>query len=343
MNGKIIECVPNFSEGRVTATIDKIAQAVEETPGVDLLDVDIGESANRTVMTFVGGPDEILEAAFRAMATAANLIDMRRHEGTHPRVGATDVCPFVPLMGANMDDCIKLSERLAARVSSELNIPAYLYAASARVNERRKLSFIRRGQYEKFAERMTNEGLLPDYPARQFNEKSGVSIIGARNLLIAYNISLDSQSVSKAETIAAKMRKMRINGDENLADCTAIGWYAEEYNCAQVSMNLMDMRTTSLHHVFLTVAKLAEELGAAVAQSEVIGLVPLKALVETGRYHWNSSSKPGKCNETRLIETAIASLKLRQSHQQSFDPEKKIIEYRLKNLGYGLNTDGFAF
>ncbi len=338
----LIECVPNFSEGRVQTTIDKIALAIKKTAGVDLLDVDIGKSANRTVMTFVGGPEEIIEAAFMAIATAANCIDMRNHEGTHPRVGATDVCPFVPLRGASMDDCIILSKKLAARVAAELDIPVYLYAASASSHERSKLSHIRRGQYESLARRMCQKDFSPDYGPRQINEKSGATIIGARNLLIAYNISLDSQSVSVARAIASKIREERDKGMKNLVDCTALGWYAEEYNCAQVSMNLINLRTASLHQTFLTVVKLAKNFGTKVVKSEVIGLVPLRALLESGRYFLPSCQEIGYSDERQLVEAAIASLKLCQSQQQPFDPEKKIIEYRLKNLGHEFKTDEFA-
>jgi glutamate formiminotransferase/formiminotetrahydrofolate cyclodeaminase len=342
MHHTLIECVPNFSEGRDTAAINKIAQSIDETPGVHLLDVDSGKSANRTVMTFVGSPDDILEAAFRAIATAADCIDMRMHHGTHPRIGATDVCPFIPLINASMEDCIKLSEELGARVASELDIPIFLYAESARSNDRRKLSQLRLGQYEGLQKRITDEGFLPDYPTRQFNKKSGATVIGARNLLIAYNVSLDTDSEDVAQEIALKIRQQRNKGARHLIDCAAIGWYAEEYNCAQVSLNLMNLQTASFHQSYLTVTELAKQFNVGVRSSEIIGMLPLRSLLETGRYHLHSMGLSTTASGRQLIDAAVDFLKLCQSQQQSFNPEKKIIEYELKSLGYGINTSGIA-
>jgi glutamate formiminotransferase/formiminotetrahydrofolate cyclodeaminase len=327
---RLIECVPNFSEGRNLNTIEKISQVIAGVDGVHLLDVDSNASANRTVMTFVGEPGPVCEAAFQAMAVAQAFIDMRSQHGAHPRIGATDVCPLVPLAGASMDECIEWSNKLGARVANELEVPVYLYAKSAKKSERSKLAFLRKGQYEGLKKRMEEEDFAPDYGRNVFNAKAGATAIGVRDLLVAFNINLASKSRGIAENIARQIRRARERQDssEALLECTAIGWYIEEYKRAQVSMNIMDYRKTSLHRAFLEVKRLAGELGTSVTGSEVIGLLPLQPLLETGRYCLGTSTK--KEADDLLVREAIGFLNL--GDNRPFDPQKKILDYRLQKL-----------
>jgi glutamate formiminotransferase/formiminotetrahydrofolate cyclodeaminase len=348
---ELVECVPNFSEGGNLKTVDEIARAIEQVPDVYLLDVDSNRSANRTVVTFVGAPKAVCEAAFRAIAVAQSLIDMRAHRGEHPRIGATDVCPLVPLSGVTMTDCIDLSQALARRVARELEIPAYLYAQSAQLPERVRLAYIRKGQYEGLQQRMQKGGFHPDYGPATFNAKSGATAFGARDLLIAFNINLDTKSRKIAEKIAGQIRLARKReqgnafsrqvaeggsekapsaGEAKFADCTAIGWYIEEYERTQVSMNIMDFRRTPLHRVFLGVKSLAQEHGISVTGSEVVGLVPLHALLEVGRFNLESSKAGSNFPEQYLIDSAIRFLNL--SDTKPFEPIKKILDYRLQSL-----------
>jgi len=368
---QLVECVPNFSEGRNQVVIDAIAQAVASVSTVRLLDVDSGPGANRTVVTFAGAPDVVLESAFRAIECASNLIDMRNHRGAHPRLGATDLCPFVPLHGVAMSDCVKLAERLGERVAEELDIPIFLYGEAARMPERRALPDVRRGEYEGLASRFRLPGSVPDYGNATFNASAGATIIGARPILIAFNVNLDTRLKNVAQAIAAKVREsgsMVKDADGNtlrlpngsvyrkagsLKSCRAIGWYIDEYECAQVSTNLIDCKTTSLHQAFSEIARQAELMGVGVTGSEIIGMVPLRAMTEAGKYFagLNSESKVQRTQsseksesisstqgrttssecESELLELAIESLGLRKV--RNFVSEKKVIEYSLAEYG----------
>ena len=368
---QLVECVPNFSEGRNQVVIDAIAQAVASVSTVRLLDVDSGPGANRTVVTFAGAPDVVLESAFRAIECASNLIDMRNHRGAHPRLGATDLCPFVPLHGVAMSDCVKLAERLGERVAEELDIPIFLYGEAARMPERRALPDVRRGEYEGLASRFRLPGSVPDYGNATFNASAGATIIGARPILIAFNVNLDTRLKNVAQAIAAKVREsgsmvkmlMAIRFDYrtdrsiarpgSLKSCRAIGWYIDEYECAQVSTNLIDCKTTSLHQAFSEIARQAELMGVGVTGSEIIGMVPLRAMTEAGKYFagLNSESKVQRSQlseksesisstqgrttssecESELLELAIESLGLRKV--RNFVSEKKVIEYSLAEYG----------
>ncbi len=368
---QLVECVPNFSEGRNQVVIDAIAQAVASVSTVRLLDVDSGPGANRTVVTFAGAPDAVLESAFRAIECASKLIDMRNHRGAHPRLGATDLCPFVPLHGVAMSDCVRLAERLGERVAKELDIPIFLYGEAARTPERRALPDVRRGEYEGLASRFRLPGSAPDYGNAIFNASAGATIIGARPILIAFNVNLDTRLKNVAQTIAAKVREsgsivkdahgntLRLpNGSVcrtagSLKSCRAIGWYIDEYKCAQVSTNLIDCKTTSLHQAFSEIARQAELMGVGVTGSEIIGMVPLRAMTQAGKYFagLNAASKvqgtrsseksepflllregqtSNEC-ESELLELAIESLGLRKV--RNFVLEKKVIEYSLAEYG----------
>ncbi len=341
---RLVECVPNFSEGRNKKSIDAIAQTIATVEGVELLDVDPGASTNRTVVTFVGDPEVALEAAFQAIARAAQLIDMRQHRGAHPRMGATDVCPFVPVTGVTMADCVELAKRLGDRVGKELSIPVYLYAEAAQSEDRRNLADVRHGEYEMLAERMRN-GFNPDFGPRQFNAAAGATVIGARKFLIAYNVDLNTRSAKLANEIALEIReagRAQRDADGNIikaADGTtvktpgklpatkAVGWYVEEYQRAQVSINLVDYEQTAIHTAFDECCKEAEKLGLRVTGSEIVGLAPLTPMLMAGRHYL---SKQGRCTgvpEADLVGSAVSSLGL--SDVAPFDPQKKIIEYRV--------------
>jgi glutamate formiminotransferase/formiminotetrahydrofolate cyclodeaminase len=346
---QLIECVPNFSEGKDDKVIGTIAEASKQS--ATLLDVDSGISTNRTVMTFVGEPSSVLKAAFHAIATAASLIDMRFHHGRHPRMGATDVCPFVPLKDSTMEDCVRLAQQLGERVGSQLKIPVYLYAEAARRPDRINLVDIRKGQYERLAERIQSGEFDPDFGPSTFNAVSGATAIGARPLLIAYNINLDSTSEKIAADIARSIRergqlkrdvKGLVEADENrvplripgtLMACRAMGWYLNQYKRAQVSTNLIDLKVTSLHHAFDEVARLAQLFGTRVTGSEIVGLVPLKAMLAAGQ-HYSARQKPDSTlSEKELIQIAIEKLGL--NDVRVFSPEKKILEYRIETLKSG--------
>ncbi|HUA85713.1 MAG TPA: glutamate formimidoyltransferase [Bryobacteraceae bacterium] len=341
---RLVECVPNFSEGRNKKSIDAITETIAMVEGVELLDVDPGASTNRTVVTFVGDPEAALEAAFLAIAKAAQLIDMRQHRGAHPRLGATDVCPFVPVTGVTMADCVELAKRLGDRVGKELSIPVYLYAEAAQSEDRRNLADVRKGEYEMLAERMRN-GFNPDFGPQQFNAAAGATVVGARKFLIAYNVDLNTRSAKLANEIALEIReagRAQRDADGNIikaADGTtlktpgklqatkAIGWYVEEYQRAQISINLVDYEQTAIHTAFDQCCKEAEKLGLRVTGSEIVGLVPLMPMLMAGRHYL---SKQGRCAgvpEADLISSAVSSLGL--SDVAPFDPQKKIIEYRV--------------
>lgn len=346
---KIVECVPNFSEGRDMNVINQITREIEEVEGVTLLDVDPGEATNRTVVTFVGSPEAVKEAAFRAIKKAAELIDMRKHKGEHPRIGATDVVPFVPVSGVTMEDCVKIAHELAKRVGEELKIPVYMYEYAATRPERQSLANIRKGEYEALPEKLKDPEWKPDYGPAEFNDwvaKTGATVIGAREFLIAYNVNLNTRSKKLAHEIALNIReKGRLKRDANgkpvvnekgekvripgkLKAVRAIGWYIEEYGFAQVSINLINYKITPLHKVFETCVEEAEKLGLRVTGSEIVGLVPKQAIIEAGKYFLEKQGRSTAVPEEELIHTAILSLGLSQVAE--FVPEEKIIELKLE-------------
>jgi len=343
---KIVECVPNFSEGRDREKIKAITQEIELVPEVRLLDIDPGESTNRTVVTFIGSPEGVKEAAFRAIRKAAEVIDMSKHKGAHSRIGATDVCPFVPVSGVTMEDCVKLAHGLAQRVAGELQIPVYLYEEAAQKPERRNLANIRAGEYEGLPEKLKDPDWTPDYGEPVFNPKSGATVIGAREFLIAYNINLNTRDRRLANEIALQLRESgrakRDNEGNIIRDeegkavmipgrfkyLKAVGWYIEDYGVAQISINFTNYKVSSPHLVFDEAVKEAEELGLRVTGSELVGLIPKEALLLAGRYYLDKQGKSPGVPEEELIRMAVLSLGL--SDVAPFDPEKKIIEYQFK-------------
>ncbi len=339
---KLVECVPNFSEGRDREKIQAIVREIEAVPGVKLLDVDPGESTNRTVVTFIGSPESALEAAFRAISRAAQVIDMRAHKGAHSRIGATDVCPFVPVSGVTMEDCVRLARELGARVAKELGIPVYLYEAAASRPERRNLASVRTGEYEGLAEKLKDPAWAPDFGEAKFNPGAGATVIGAREFLIAYNFNLNTRDRKLANEIAlslresgrakrdkegnvvkdAKGRPVKVPG--KFREVKAVGWYIEDYGRAQISVNFTNYRVSPIHVVFDEASRLAEKLGLRVTGSELVGLIPKEALLMAGRYYLEKQGKSAGVPEKELIRTAVISLGL--SDVAPFDPAKKIIE-----------------
>jgi len=342
---RLVECVPNFSEGRDPATLDAIAAAIRGVPGVSLLDVDPGADTHRSVFTLVGAPDAAVEAAFRAVATAARLIDMSTHRGAHPRMGATDVCPFVPLAGVTMDDCVQLAHRLGERVGDELGIPVYLYEHAATRPDRRNLADIRSGEYEALPEKMRDPAWVPDYGPHAFHARAGATVIGAREFLVAYNINLNTRDTAKAKEIANTIREAGRNkrGPDGkfvrdahgeivkepglFKFCKATGWYLPEHGLAQVTMNLTNFHVTPVHVVFDKVCELAEGLGLRVTGSEIVGLVPLEAVLAAGRHYLAKQGAYPGVSEADVIACAVRSLGL--SELGPFDPAQKIVEYRV--------------
>lgn len=348
---KIIECVPNFSEGRDRAIIDAITAEIEKDGDVRLLDVDPGEATNRTVVTFVGEPDAVIEAAVRGVRKAAELIDMRKHHGAHPRMGATDVLPLIPVSGITLEECAELARKLAERISDELGIPTYCYEAAAFTPERKNLAVCREGEYEGLAERMGKTGKAPDFGDRPFDEdaaKTGATAVGARNFLIAVNFNLNTTSTRRANAIAfdvrEKGRPMREGGkvtgkpmkDEQgntimipgtLKGTKAIGWFIDEYGIAQVSMNITNMDATSLHAAFDEVSRAAAARGIRVTGTEIVGLVPKRALVEAGRHYLKLQQRSAGLPESEIIKIAVKSMGL--DDLKPFIPEEKVIEYML--------------
>ncbi len=348
---KLIECVPNFSEGRDLDLIRQITGAIESVDGVALLDVDPGATTNRTVVTFVGSPEGAVEAAFRAIQKAAELIDMRKHKGAHPRMGATDVCPFVPVSNVSWEEAIACAQELAKRVGDELNIPVYLYERAAKDKSRSNLSVIRTGEYEGFFEKIKQPEWKPDFGPAVFNEKSGATVIGARDFLVAYNVNLNTKSVRRANSVAFDVRE---NGriktedgtpsgkpvlDENgepvripgtLKHVKAIGWYVEEYGIAQVSMNLTNIEETPLHAAFDACAEAASKRGLRVTGSEIVGMVPKKCLVDAGRYFLRKQKWSEGAAEEELIDIATRSMGL--SELKPFDPKEKVIEFKIESV-----------
>jgi glutamate formiminotransferase/formiminotetrahydrofolate cyclodeaminase len=359
MSSKLVECVPNFSEGRDRAVIDQITARIEATAGVTLLDVDPGEATNRTVVTMVGTPDAVVDAAFAAISQAAELIDMRTHSGAHARQGATDVCPFVPVSGVTVDECVELAHRLGRRVGEELEIPVYLYEQAATRPERQSLADIRVGEYEALAEKLGQPQWEPDYGPARFNPRAGATSIGVRPFLIAYNINLNTRDARIAKQVGLTLREKgrakrdaqgkRVRDAEGnlvrtpgLPHCRATGWFIEEYGCGQVTMNLTNYEVTPIHAAFDRVCELAAGHGARVTGSEVVGLVPKESLLAAGRHYLAKQGDTRGVSERALIEVAIRTMGL--AEVAPFDPGQKIIEYRVAEPRplVRMTVEGFA-
>ena len=352
MQKRIVECVPNFSEGRNLETIKQITDVIEASKGVKLLDVDPGEATNRTVVTFVGEPAAVCDAAVAAIKRATELIDMRQHKGAHPRMGACDVCPLIPVSGITLEECAELARALAKRISEELGVPTYCYEAAAFTPERRNLAVCRAGEYEALPEKMMDEKRKPDFGARPYDEsvaKSGATAVGARDFLVAVNYNLNTTSTRRANAIAFDVREKgrpmregnpitgKIVKDENgnpvmkpgtLKACKAIGWFIEEYGIAQVSMNMTNLAITPLHVAFDEVCRAAEARGVRVTGAEIVGLVPKSVLVDAGRHFLRKQNRSTGLPERELVRIAIESMGL--SNLKEFKPEEKVIEYMLE-------------
>lgn len=345
---QIIECVPNFSEGRNMKVIDSIAESIRQSGGVKVLNVDPGAATNRTVITFAGSPEDVTEAAFQGVKRAGELIDMRQHHGEHPRLGATDVLPLVPVSGITLEECAQLAEDLARRIYTELGIPCYCYEAAARKPERKNLAVCRAGEYEGLAERMKDPDRQPDFGPGEYTERAaqtGATNVGARDFLIAVNFNLNTTSVSDANAIAFEVREkgrpMKVAGkvvkDENgksvmipgtLKGCKAIGWFIEEYGIAQVSMNITDINTTPLHVAFNEVCRAARERGLQVTGTEIIGLIPKTSLIEAGCHFLEKSSSD--VPEEEIMKAAIKSMGL--DDLRPFNINEKVVEFLIDDL-----------
>ncbi|MBO7185295.1 MAG: glutamate formimidoyltransferase [Alistipes sp.] len=352
MQKRIIECVPNFSEGRNADVIKQITDVIEAAKGVKLLDVDPGEATNRTVVTFVGEPEAVCDAAVAAIKRATELIDMRQHKGAHPRMGACDVCPLIPVSGITLEECAELARALAKRISEETNVPTYCYEAAAFKPERRNLAVCRAGEYEALPEKMMDEERKPDFGARPYDEgvaKTGATAVGARDFLVAVNYNLNTTSTRRANAIAFDVREKgrpmregnpivgKIMKDENgntimkpgtLKACKAIGWFIEEYGIAQVSMNMTNLSVTPLHVAFDEVCRAAEARGVRVTGAEIVGLVPKSALVDAGRHFLRKQNRSTGLPERELVRIAIESMGL--GNLKPFNPDEKVVEYILE-------------
>ena len=335
---RIIECVPNFSEGVNLSVIKQITDCMEAVEGVRLLNVDPGKATNRTVVTIVGEPQAVCEAAFQAIKKAGELIDMRSHKGAHPRMGATDVCPLIPIAVITLEETAQFARELAERVGRELDLPVYCYEAAQPDKSRSNLSVIRAGEYEGFFKKIQDPQWKPDFGPAVFDERRGATVIGARDFLVAYNINLNTTSTRRANAVAFDIREAGRNKIENgktinipgsLKAVKAIGWYIEEYGIAQISINLTDIRTTPVHVAFDEACKKATERGLRVTGSELVGLVPLKALTDAGRYFLEKQKRSTGVSEKELIKIAVRSLSL--DELAPFDPEKRVIEYLLRD------------
>ena len=351
---RIIECVTNISEGRDKSIINSVADSVRNIIGVKLLDVDSGEATNRTVFTFVGEANLVCEAAFRLIETASKLIDMKNQKGEHSRIGATDVCPLIPISGISIEECIQLSKKLAERVGNELRIPIYLYEHAATSPQRKNLADIRKGEYEGLSEKIKLPEWKPDYGPTIFNSKSGATVIGVRDFLIAYNVNLNTTDQKLANEIAFRIREQgRVKRDSDgnilrnkngesikipgtLKNVKAVGWFIKEYNQAQISINLTNFKITPPHVAFEECVKEANSLGLRVTGSEIIGLIPKEAMLIAGRYFLEKQGKSPGLPENNLIEIAIQSLGL--SDISLFEPNKKIIENVLEENVNSLNN-----
>ena len=343
---KIVECVPNFSEGRDMTIIDKITAEIKAVSGARLLDVDPGADTNRTVVTFIGDPASVKEAAFRAVKKAAELIDMSRHKGEHPRMGATDVCPFIPVSGVTMEECIEIAREVGKRIGTELGFPVYLYEYAATNEERRNLANVRSGEYEGLQEKLKDPNWKPDFGPAKFNPRTGATAVGARDFLIAYNVNLNTTDAKLAHEIATTIResgkkkrdddgKFVKDKDGNavtepglLKNCKAVGWYIDTYEAAQISINLTNYHVTPPHTAFDTVSDLAAKAGMRVTGSELVGLIPLEAILRAGNYYLEKQGKSRGIPERQIIKAAIRSLGLREVAE--FDIDKKIIEYQAR-------------
>lgn len=348
---QIIECVPNFSEGRDMAVVKQITDEIEACEGVRLLDVDPGEATNRTVVTFVGEPEAVVEAAFRAVKKAGEVIDMRHHHGEHPRIGATDVLPLVPVSGITLEECAQLARKLAERIATETGIPCYCYEAAALKPERRNLAVCRAGEYEAIPEKLADPAKAPDFGARPYDEsiaRTGCTVVGARDFLIAVNFNLNTTSTRRANAIAFDVREKgrperignpitgEIRRDENgkpvmmpgtLKGTKAIGWYIKEYGIAQVSMNITDINATPLHAAFDEVCRCAEARGVRVTGTEIVGLVPERALIDAGKHFLRKQHRSTGIPKEDILDIAIKSMGL--SDLRPFEPKDKVIEYLL--------------
>lgn len=337
---QIIECVPNFSEGRDLAIIQQITDEIETVEGVKLLNVDPGKATNRTVVTIVGEPGAVIEAAFRGIKKAGELIDMSKHKGEHPRMGATDVCPLIPIANISMEETARYAQELAKRVGEEINLPVYLYEAAQPNKERSNLSVIRNGEYEGFASKILLPEWKPDFGPAAFDEKRGATVIGARDFLVAYNVNLNTTSIRRANAIAFDVREAGRNVEENgvkvnkpgsLKAVKAIGWFIEEYGIAQISINLTNISITPVHIAFDEVCNKAAARGIRVTGSELVGLVPLQSMLDAGKYFLAKQQRSTGVSEKELIRIAVKSMGL--DELGPFDPQKRIIEYMLANEG----------
>ncbi len=350
MNKQLIECVPNFSEGRDMSIIKQITDEIESVEGVKLLDVDPGKATNRTVVTFVGEPAPVIQAAYLAIKKASEVIDMSKHKGEHPRMGATDVCPLIPIANISMEETAKWAHKLGKMAGENLNIPFYMYESAASSPERRNLATVRAGEYEALPEKLRKPAWKPDYGPAEFNAQAGATAIGARDFLVAYNINLNTTSERRANSVAFDVREKgrvkregnpitgKIVTDENgepvreegaCKSVKGIGWYIEEYGIAQVSMNLTNISITPVHIAFEECVKSAESRGMRVTGSEVVGLVPLKVMLDAGRYFLKKQNWSTGASEEELIHIAVKSMGM--DELGPFDPKKKIIEYQLRD------------
>jgi len=347
---QLIECVPNFSEGRDLNIIKQITNEIETVEGVRLIDVDPGAATNRTVVTMVGTPNEVCEAAFRAVKKAAELIDMSKHKGAHPRFGATDVCPLVPVSNITMEETVEYAHKLAKRIGEELGIGVYCYEFAAREEKRRNLANCRAGEYEGLPKKLEDTNWKPDFGPSKFNAKAGVTAVGARNFLVAYNINLNTTSTRRANAVAfdirEKGRPQRVGnpvtgkkaldekGNEiwipgSLKACKAIGWFIDEYGIAQISINLTDISITPMHIAFEEASRKAQERGLRVTGSELVGVVPLKAMLDAGKYFLHKQNRSTGISDSEIIKIAVKSMGLDELYP--FEPKKKIIEYILED------------
>ncbi|MBO7126381.1 glutamate formimidoyltransferase [bacterium] len=343
---KIIECVPNFSEGRDMSVIDKITAEIKKVSGVRLLDVDPGYDTNRTVVTFVGEPEPVKQAAFAAVKKSHELIDMRHHKGAHPRFGACDVCPVIPVSGVTMDECVEIAHDLGKRLGEELDYPVYFYEYAATSPERRNLATVRSGEYEGLEAKLKDPKWKPDFGPAEFRPTKGATAVSARDFLIAYNINLNTTNAKKANAIALRLReqgypekdadgnpKLDANGKKIMhpgmfKNCKAIGWYVDDFKRAQISINLTNYHVTNMFHVFDAASKLAEEKGLRVTGSEIVGVLPKEALIEAGIHYLEKQGTCAGQSEAELIKIAEQSLGL--SDVVKFKPEEKVIEYMVK-------------
>ncbi len=349
---KIVECVPNFSEGRDLNIIEKITNEIKSVSGAALLDVDPGKATNRTVVTFAGTPEAVEEAAFLAIKKAAELIDMSKHTGAHARMGATDVCPFIPVSGVTVDECIEISRRLGKRVGEDLKIPVYLYGKAATRPDRVKMPDIRKGEYEALAEKLKREDFRPDFGEPVFNARSGATVTGVRDFLIAYNINLNSRDPKIANKIAKRIRekgrmvKNKETGKKEkvpgiFTGVQGMGWYIEEYNMAQITVNIMDYKQTPVYRIFEECEKLALQFGVRITGSEVVGMVPLDSLTQAGKHYLKKQGSTTGVSEAELVRIAIQSLGFNEISE--FKPEDRIIEYKIREKGKLVSMNLYEF